>query len=96
MDERQAASCPVRGEVPELFFCADLRGYGWCVRKRDALNVGFGRLDRSALSSRVREFVSLPARARKGTGRPATAVQGPCLSRVPVGATEARATTAPC
>lgn len=58
MDERQAASCPVRGEVPELFFCADLRGYGWCVRKGDALNVGFGRLDRGALSSRVREFVS--------------------------------------
>jgi flavin-dependent dehydrogenase len=59
MDERQQAACPVDPEAPELFFCGDLRGYGWCVRKQDALNVGFGRLDRADLAPRVRQFVSL-------------------------------------
>ena len=28
---------------PELLFCRDLEGYGWCVRKGDYLNVGLGR-----------------------------------------------------
>jgi menaquinone-9 beta-reductase len=59
MDDRQQAACPVDAAAPELFFCPDLKGYGWCVRKQDALNVGFGRLDRTDLAPRVREFVSL-------------------------------------
>jgi flavin-dependent dehydrogenase len=32
-------------ETPELYFAPDLKGYGWCFRKEDYLNVGFGRLD---------------------------------------------------
>jgi geranylgeranyl reductase family protein len=32
-------------DTPELFFSPDLSGYGWCFRKRDYLNIGFGRLD---------------------------------------------------
>jgi geranylgeranyl reductase family protein len=71
MDERQQERCPVRGEAPELFFCADLRGYGWCVRKQDVLNVGFGRMDDPALSGRVREFASfLRERGRLPDGPP--------------------------
>ena len=27
------AACTVSGMRPELYFCADLEGYGWCVRK---------------------------------------------------------------
>jgi menaquinone-9 beta-reductase len=65
MDERQQAACTVRAEAPELFFCADLAGYGWCVRKEGALNVGFGRLDHRGLSGRVQEFVSLLRRRGK-------------------------------
>ncbi|MGE0455840.1 MAG: FAD-dependent monooxygenase [Vicinamibacteria bacterium] len=42
--------------VPELYFCRDLRGYGWCLRKGDYLNVGLGRRDPRALSSHVREL----------------------------------------
>ena len=32
--------CGVAQERPELYFCADLRGYGWCFRKENYLNVG--------------------------------------------------------
>jgi len=42
--------------VPELYFCPDLRGYGWCLRKGAHLNVGLGRRDPRALASHVREL----------------------------------------
>jgi flavin-dependent dehydrogenase len=35
----------IRAEIPELYFCPDLAGYGWCFRKGDYLNIGLGRLD---------------------------------------------------
>jgi flavin-dependent dehydrogenase len=53
----QAAACPVEPEVPELYFTADLRGYGWVFRKGRWLNVGLGRQDRHRLSERVAEFL---------------------------------------
>jgi len=46
-----------RAEVPELYFCADFRGYGWCFRKQNHLNVGFGRIDAHALPKQTDEFV---------------------------------------
>jgi geranylgeranyl reductase family protein len=42
---------------PELYFCRDRRGYGWCVRKEDHLNIGFGRLDARALPKATAEFI---------------------------------------
>ncbi len=42
MDERQRAGCRVRPEIPELYFCADIKGYGWCFRKQNFLNIGLG------------------------------------------------------
>lgn len=48
--------CPVSGDLPELYFCRDLRGYGWCVRKGGWLNVGLGRLDPHGLPRAVRAF----------------------------------------
>jgi menaquinone-9 beta-reductase len=50
-------ACPVSGELPELYFCRDLLGYGWCVRKGDYLNVGFGRLDQRRLPDAARAFL---------------------------------------
>jgi flavin-dependent dehydrogenase len=35
---------PIDGEIPQLYFCDDLGGYGWCVRKKDYLNLGIGRV----------------------------------------------------
>jgi flavin-dependent dehydrogenase len=65
MTERQRARCSVSPEVPELFFCADMKGYGWCFRKRDYLNVGLGRLDRLHLTRHVAAFVSFLRRSGK-------------------------------
>jgi len=51
MNAAQLSSCSVRGNLPELFFCEDMLGYGWCFRKGDFLNVGLGRLDPHSLPS---------------------------------------------
>src|SRR5258708_21757741 len=56
MNLKQAASCAVRAEIPELYFCNDMQGYGWCFRKGDYLNVGLGRLDPRGLRGHVRRF----------------------------------------
>ncbi|HKW98366.1 MAG TPA: NAD(P)/FAD-dependent oxidoreductase [Bryobacteraceae bacterium] len=65
MDQRQLARCSIRGEVPELFFCPDMKGYGWCFRKANVLNVGLGRLDRRALGVHVANFLRFLKRAGK-------------------------------
>jgi flavin-dependent dehydrogenase len=52
----QERATAVRGDTPELYFCADLKGYGWAFRKGDRLNVGLGRLDRQGLSGHVAAF----------------------------------------
>jgi geranylgeranyl reductase family protein len=57
MNERQLAECRIRGEMPELYFCADMKGYGWCFRKGRFLNVGLGRADPRGLSAHVGEFL---------------------------------------
>jgi hypothetical protein len=56
MSETQREQCSIRPEIPELYFCADMKGYGWCVRKKDFLNIGLGRLDPHALPSHLAAF----------------------------------------
>jgi len=58
MDARTQDACAVRPEVPELYFSADRRGYGWCFRKGAFLNVGLGRQGEAHLSRHVADFVS--------------------------------------
>ncbi len=58
LDPDAAAACPVDASVPELFFTADLRGYGWVFRKGDWLNVGLGRQDRSRLAEHLKDFLA--------------------------------------
>lgn len=53
-----AAAFAVDPETPELYFSADLNGYGWCFRKQGYVNVGLGLLDRHACSTATRGFVS--------------------------------------
>ena len=57
MTESQREQCSVSGNRPELFFCPDLRGYGWVFRKGDFLNVGLGREHENHLSSHRAAFV---------------------------------------
>lgn len=57
MTEEQARSCKVEGEIPELYFCRDLKGYGWCFRKDLFLNIGLGRMDQHNLPHHVAGLV---------------------------------------
>jgi flavin-dependent dehydrogenase len=65
MTPAQQAECRTRPDLPELVFEADLRGYGWVVRKGDWLNVGLGRQDQEAFPRHVERFLGwLGERAR--------------------------------
>ena len=44
-------------EAPELFFCHDLEGYAWRVRKGRYLNVGIGRRDPRHLGQHLSQFL---------------------------------------
>lgn len=70
----------VDGGAPEFYFARDLGGYGWCCRKQQYLNVGFGRVvdrlpigDRRALPADTQAFVDFLVRrgrlARRGAWR---------------------------
>jgi flavin-dependent dehydrogenase len=50
------AGVNLRGEIPELYFCEDLAGYGWCFRKGNFLNVGLGRLNSPGVTAHVQSF----------------------------------------
>ena len=57
MDSQQLAGCRVEPERPELYFCPDMKGYGWCFRKQNFLNIGLGRMDPHRLSDHVGRFL---------------------------------------
>jgi flavin-dependent dehydrogenase len=42
--------------IPELYFCRDLKGYGWCLRKGDYLNIGLGREGDHGIARQVLAF----------------------------------------
>lgn len=65
MTDEQAKRCGVRAEVPELFFCPDLKGYGWVFRKGNWLNIGLGRQDKQKLTRHIDEFVAFLQRNGK-------------------------------
>jgi geranylgeranyl reductase family protein len=58
MSPAQRDACEVAGDTPELYFCPDLKGYGWCFRKGNYLNIGLGREGAHQLSEHVRNFSS--------------------------------------
>src|SRR5262249_14181118 len=53
MTAEQERACRVEEPIPELFFCEDLRGYAWCFRKQNVLNIGLGREGEKRLSEQV-------------------------------------------
>lgn len=59
MTPAQREACTVKPDVPELYYCRDLRGYGWAFRKGDVLNVGLGRKDPHGLPRHVAAFREL-------------------------------------
>lgn len=68
IDLRHAASFSIVPEQPELYFSRDLNGYGWCIRKQNYLNVGFGCLDRHGLPHARADFLAHLRARRKISG----------------------------
>ncbi len=56
MSPEQSDVCGARGDTPELYFCRDMKGYGWCFRKGNYLNIGLGREDNHLLSEQLERF----------------------------------------
>lgn len=56
MNDTQQTECEVSGTHPELYFCPDLKGYGWVFRKGNVLNIGLGREHETQLSNHVASF----------------------------------------
>lgn len=65
LDAAQAKACRVLPRTPELFFCQDLKGYGWCFRKGGYLNVGLGRNESHQLSEHLAAFLDFLKRRGK-------------------------------
>ena len=63
--EIDPATCRVKSETPELYFCRDMKGYGWCFRKGNIMNIGLGRADPHALTAHVADFLKF----LRSTGR---------------------------
>lgn len=59
MNEEQCDICQVAGDTPEIYFCKDMKGYGWCFRKNNYLNIGLGHEGAAhQLSERIKKFCS--------------------------------------
>lgn len=56
LSQKQRNLCLVQPDAPELYFCRDLKGYGWCFLKDGYLNVGLGRESEKQLSAARDEF----------------------------------------
>ena len=56
MTSAQRDRCLVAPDTPELFFCDDLKGYGWVFRKHDVLNIGLGRESNRNIAAHVGQF----------------------------------------
>lgn len=76
MDARQLSRCRVEADAPELYFTPDVKGYGWCFRKGEFLNVGLGREDRTRLTEHVRGFVEFLQREGRVPAELSSAWQG--------------------
>ncbi|MCE9618762.1 MAG: NAD(P)/FAD-dependent oxidoreductase [Planctomycetes bacterium] len=56
MTPEQTRDCKAKADTPELYFCRDLKGYGWCFRKGAYLNIGLGREDNHRLPEQLESF----------------------------------------
>ena len=58
IESHRSATFTTEAGTPEFYFCRDFKGYGWCFRKQQYLNVGLGRIDRHGPSKAAAEFLS--------------------------------------
>jgi flavin-dependent dehydrogenase len=65
IDPGAAALYTTVPEIPELYFCPDGKGYGWCFRKEHYVNIGFGRMDRQSLPKATAGFIAFLEERKK-------------------------------
>jgi geranylgeranyl reductase family protein len=58
LSDQQLERVSLHPETPQLYFCDDLKGYGWCFRKGRFLNVGLGRQDARELPRDAQDFIA--------------------------------------
>ena len=58
LSDRQLAGASLRQDTPQLYFCEDFKGYGWCFTKGRFLNLGLGRQDTRELPRHMQEFLT--------------------------------------
>ena len=58
LSDRQLERVSLHSETPQLYFCDDFKGYGWCFRKGCFLNVGLGRQDARELPRHAQDFIA--------------------------------------
>ena len=58
MSPDQERLCRTPADTPALFFCRDMKGYGWLFRKGRFLNLGLGRMDKANLGRHTSDFCS--------------------------------------
>ncbi len=56
LTHEQRSECRINNGMVDLYFCADLKGYGWCFAKGNYLNIGLGREDNRRLPEHVEQF----------------------------------------
>ncbi len=56
MSREEERLCHILPDTPELFFCRDMKGYGWLFRKGSHLNIGLGRMDSRHLGRHTSDF----------------------------------------
>jgi flavin-dependent dehydrogenase len=63
MSPQEERMCSTPDDTPALFFCRDMKGYGWLFRKGQFLNIGLGRMDAHNLARHTGEFCSFLIRS---------------------------------
>jgi geranylgeranyl reductase family protein len=56
LSANERSACAVERDAAQLYFCPDLKGYGWCFPKGNYLNIGLGREDNHRLPEQVEQF----------------------------------------
>jgi flavin-dependent dehydrogenase len=64
LDDR---TCGASGSAPEIYFCRDLQGYGWCIRKGAYVNIGLGRFERRTVRAGVDHLIGFLRSTRRLT-----------------------------
>jgi len=57
LEESALENCALEPDMPEIYFCPDLQGFGWCLRKGNFINLGLGRSDRKRFGEHFSVFL---------------------------------------